>query len=197
MPHRYPAGVTSLPDPWPKPSYTSRPAQPSCLARTRSPITEQSRVDGQVEPDAGSTAALDRDNGDFGYFPTLFGYRQNGLAVLTRGQRQDGDACSTLPKSDVSSGFTTGQCSLMTFKISQQELAIAFLRCDQSRTFVGDPLQGIYCWWPYRCRLMSTHGGPRWHARRSGLDGGRRRLAGDDRFETQIVVMASDSDAVY
>ena len=28
------------------------------------------------------------------------------------------------------------------------------------------------------------------------LDGGRRRLAGDDRFETQIVVMASDSDAV-
>src|SRR5882757_7756392 len=35
-----------------------------------------------------------------------------------------------------------------------------------------------------------------WHARRTGLDGGRRRLAGDDRFETQIVVMASDSDAV-
>jgi hypothetical protein len=30
----------------------------------------------------------------------------------------------------------------------------------------------------------------------TGLDGGRRRLAGDDRFETQIVVMASDSDAV-
>jgi hypothetical protein len=35
-----------------------------------------------------------------------------------------------------------------------------------------------------------------WHARRTGLDRGRRRLAGDDRFETQIVVMASDSDAV-
>jgi hypothetical protein len=35
-----------------------------------------------------------------------------------------------------------------------------------------------------------------WHARRTGLDGGRRRLAGDDRFETQSVVMASDSDAV-
>jgi len=35
-----------------------------------------------------------------------------------------------------------------------------------------------------------------WHARRTGLDGGRRRLAGDDRFYTRIVVMASDSDAV-
>ena len=35
-----------------------------------------------------------------------------------------------------------------------------------------------------------------WHARQTGLDGGRRRLAGDDRFETQIVVMASGSDAV-
>ena len=31
---------------------------------------------------------------------------------------------------------------------------------------------------------------------RMGLDGARRRLAGDDRFETQIVVMASDADAV-
>src|SRR6202008_4353939 len=35
-----------------------------------------------------------------------------------------------------------------------------------------------------------------WHARRTGLDGGGRRFAGDDRFETQIVVMASDSGAV-
>src|SRR4051794_7353612 len=34
------------------------------------------------------------------------------------------------------------------------------------------------------------------NARRTGVDGGRRRLAGDDRFETQIVVMASDSVAV-
>jgi hypothetical protein len=35
----------------------------------------------------------------------------------------------------------------MNFKISQQQqqqLAIAFLRCDQSRMFAGDPLQGIY-----------------------------------------------------
>lgn len=30
-----------------------------------------------------------------------------------------------------------------------------------------------------------------WHARQTGLDGRRRRLAGDDSFETQIVVMAS------
>ena len=37
---------------------------------------------------------------------------------------------------------------------------------------------------------------PARHARRTGLDGGRRRLAGDDRFETQIVVVASHSDAV-
>src|SRR5258708_7990719 len=35
-----------------------------------------------------------------------------------------------------------------------------------------------------------------WHARRTGLDGGRRRLAGDDRFETQVVVRESDSAAV-
>src|SRR5262249_17958561 len=97
-----------------------------------------------MESDAGSTAALDRYNGDFGYFPTLFGYRQNGLAVRTR-ERQGGDAYSTLPKSDISSGCTTGQYSLMNFKISQhQQLAITFLRCDQSRMFAGDPLQGIY-----------------------------------------------------
>jgi hypothetical protein len=44
--------------------------------------------------------------------------------------------------------------------------------------------------------LRHPHGGPCLQARRTGLDGGRRRLAGDDRFETQIVVMASDSDAV-
>ena len=61
-----------------------------------------------MEPDAGSTAALDRDNGDFGYFAILFEYRQNGLAVLTR-ERQGGDACSTLLKSDICSGRTTGQ----------------------------------------------------------------------------------------
>ena len=44
--------------------------------------------------------------------------------------------------------------------------------------------------------LRQRMAGLAWHARRTGLDGGRRRLAGDDRFETQIVVMASDSDAV-
>src|SRR6476659_1639117 len=44
--------------------------------------------------------------------------------------------------------------------------------------------------------LRQRMAGLAWHARRTGLDGGRRRLAGDDRFETQIVVMASDWDAV-
>lgn len=44
--------------------------------------------------------------------------------------------------------------------------------------------------------LRHRMAGLAWHARRTGLDGGRRRLAGDDRFETQIVVMASGSDAV-
>src|SRR6185369_3493248 len=44
--------------------------------------------------------------------------------------------------------------------------------------------------------LRDRMAGLAWHARRTGLDGGRRRLAGDDRFETQIVVVASDSDAV-
>ena len=44
--------------------------------------------------------------------------------------------------------------------------------------------------------LRHRMAGLAWHARQTGLDGGRRRLAGDDRFETQIVVMASDSDAV-
>jgi hypothetical protein len=44
--------------------------------------------------------------------------------------------------------------------------------------------------------LRHRMAGLAWHARRTGLDGGRRRLAGDDRFETQIVVMASRSDAV-
>ena len=43
------------------------------------------------------------------------------------------------------------------------------------------------------CQCMA---GLAWHARRTGLDGGRRRLAGDDRLETQIVVVASDWDAV-
>ena len=40
--------------------------------------------------------------------------------------------------------------------------------------------------------LRQRMAGLAWHARQTGLDGGRRRLAGDDRFETQIVVMASD-----
>ena len=44
--------------------------------------------------------------------------------------------------------------------------------------------------------LRQRMAGLAWHARRTGLGGGRRRLAGGDRFETQIVVMASDSDAV-
>src|SRR6476619_204813 len=44
--------------------------------------------------------------------------------------------------------------------------------------------------------LRQRMAGLAWHARRTGRDGGRRRLAGDDRFETQIVVMASGSDAV-
>jgi hypothetical protein len=44
--------------------------------------------------------------------------------------------------------------------------------------------------------LRQRMAGLAWHARRTGLDGGRRRLAGGDRFETQTVVMASDWDAV-
>ena len=45
-----------------------------------------------MEADAGATAALHRDVGDFGDLPTLFRNRQNGLAVLTR-ERQRGNDC--------------------------------------------------------------------------------------------------------
>src|SRR5271156_3933904 len=44
--------------------------------------------------------------------------------------------------------------------------------------------------------LRQRMAGLAWHARRTGLDGGRRRLAGDDRFGTQVVVMGSDLGAV-
>lgn len=143
MPHRYPAGVTSLPEPLAE-AFERFSARTAFLPRTN-PVADNRAVSPLTDRRNPTPAPPRPLTGITATSVTLQPFSdidQNGLAVLTR-ERQGGDACSTLPKSDISSGCTTGQYSLMNFKISQEQLAIAFLRSDQSRMFAGDPLQGI------------------------------------------------------
>ena len=93
-----------------------------------------------MKADAGATTALHRDVGDFGDLPALFGYRQNGLAVLTR-ERQRRDQlvaiCRQLHPSDT--GLSTRRYPLGLEPVGEQitEKATATSKSAVSRRFVA------------------------------------------------------------
>ena len=149
---------------WPPPACRLRgrcyvaagPLEPEALARfsartallpRTNPVAETAAasscslaVDERMKADAGATTALHRDVGDFGDLPALFGYRQNGLAVLTR-ERQRRDQlvaiCRQLHPSDT--GLSTRRYPLGLEPVGEQitEKATATSKSAVSRRFVA------------------------------------------------------------